>query len=123
MSRDGEIDRKRVRVEFLQRSLYILIAFLLTGILITIVIDLQIGREQRSVLVDCTTPSGECYQRGQEQTGKVVETLANQDRIREQQTRLVVILATYCIQEIDHVTLDRLQACVENELHKRGGSE
>lgn len=44
------------------------------------------GQQQRQDLIDCTTPGGECYERGQERTAEVIQTLLDEihaDLVRE----------------------------------------
>ena len=46
--------------------------FAVVAVLTGVIYLLIIGQEQRNRLVDCTTPGHECYDQGQEQTGKIV---------------------------------------------------
>lgn len=70
----------------------------------------------RDALLDCTTPSGECYQRGQEQTAKAVADLVKANRQDEVGTRRIVILAAACAEAIDDATALQIQRCVDEQL-------
>lgn len=59
------------------------------------------------LLVDCTTPKGECAERQQEQTGKVLKQIAEHDEA-----------TTFCANRPGNDTRAKLTACIEREMAK-----
>jgi hypothetical protein len=59
------------------------------------------------LLVDCTTPKGDCTKRGQEQTKQALIQIARHDEA-----------VTFCANRTGNDTIERLRACVAKEIKK-----
>lgn len=57
------------------------------------------------LLVDCTTPTGECAKRGQQQTQEALKQIARHDEV-----------VTFCANRPGNDTLIQLRACIEKEI-------
>lgn len=59
------------------------------------------------LLVDCTTPKGECAERQQKQTAEVLKQIARHDEA-----------STFCANKPEIKTLEQMRACIDKELKK-----
>lgn len=59
------------------------------------------------LLIDCTSPTGKCYQDGQRRTGSAIGTI-NQ----------VSIYAAYCSKIPSNTTVKQIETCINKELAK-----
>lgn len=57
------------------------------------------------LLVDCTTPAGECYQNGDRRSGAAVQTINR-----------VSVLAAYCSKKPENVSVAQIEDCIKKEL-------
>lgn len=74
------------------------------------------GVQTRQEILSCTTPSGECYQEGQERTKNVVRELYEQGIDREQITRQIIVLAASCAGDERNRTAEAIERCVNDRL-------
>lgn len=99
---------KIVRREFVLRSAvivaFVLILLLLVGLVNNGVQSRKVLREVRS----CTNPTGECYQRNQESSGKAVELI-----------NTAVVCAAYYADRPGEVTEDEIRECIEDRIAER----
>lgn len=103
-----ELVRKRAVNIAMGRLLIALFIIWLVGTNMIQVWDIFEGREQRGILVDCTSPGGECYERGQERTG---EAVGNINRI--------VVLAAACADRPGAHTVLEIERCIKGHLEGR----
>lgn len=75
---------------------------------------LKSTKQTAELVEECTTPGGECYERGQENTGKAVSDIGR-----------VTVLAAACAaslspEQVDVPTrADMIQRCIEQQLSER----
>lgn len=118
-----ELVKKRARAFMLERFLIGIVAMymLFTSSVVTVLavngyMDRQTGNTTLEELVSCTSPEGECYQRGQENQAKAVQALIQASSDRHEVTREIVIAAAACAQDND--TVREIRACVDDELDR-----
>lgn len=66
-----------------------------------------VNRQNSELLVDCTVPGGECYERGQNRTGEAVAVIGRAS-----------VAAAYCAQR--HEEIDQLEKCVLQVMERVG---
>lgn len=111
-----ELVTKRARVIMLERVGTYIIVVALVVLLIFDIANAFMEAEQRSVLIDCTTPGGECFKEGQERTAAAIQQLIDDNLLQEVATRRVVVLAAQCANQPGVQTVDQIEACVERGL-------
>jgi hypothetical protein len=70
----------------------------------------EISKQSVDILVDCTTPQGECYKSGNKSQSSAVRSINE-----------VSILAAYCANKPENKTADTIRACIQDEINKEGG--
>lgn len=68
-------------------------------------------QKQTSLLVDCTTPEGECYKNGDRRSGAAVKAIS------DAQKRIVTV-AAYCAKQPGNETLKQIEDCTNKELNR-----
>ncbi len=103
-----DLVKKRTRVIIMDRlwRTFLSVVMLITiGILIY---DVTVAAATREKIADCTTPNGECYQRGEERTGEVLIDVGE-----------IVRLTMACADKAGVQTEEEIQRCVEKGLEER----
>lgn len=101
--------RKRAIALMVQRATVALfILYCLVTMALLLVLSYQ-GNDQRNRLVDCTTPSGECYKAGQQRTAQAIQMLIADNQL----TREMVIVAVACAQDPANDTQAEIKACID----------
>lgn len=90
-----ELVKKRGRVILLQRLAVAIVTIYIIGSLTLLVLNAIQASQTRHTLIDCTSPSGKCYQEGQKRQGKVINQLIQSDAT----TQHIVVLAAACAEE------------------------
>ena len=113
-----ELVRKRARTNMAQRLLGA--AALLLGVLMILFIlwDIEDGRKRGEVLLDCTTPGGECFEAGQTRTARAVQNIIDESLLQEAATRRVVVLAAYCAAQPGVETVEQIERCIEDGMRE-----
>lgn len=62
--------------------------------------------QSAELLVDCTTPAGQCYQNGDRRSGAAVQTINR-----------VSVLAAYCSKKPENVSVAQIEDCIKKELN------
>lgn len=92
----------------------ILIALLIVLIGLVVVVQFMIlGNVQSTTdqLLDCTDPSGQCYQDGSRRQGEAVKNITNEQK-------RIVTIAAYCAKQPGNNTLEQIEDCVNKELKR-----
>ena len=120
-SENPEVIKRKARVNIVE-SIWrgVWISFIIVTLAI-LIYDVYVGRLDREYLIDCTTPSGECFRASQERTGEAVRAIieASSQEHGELATRQIVILAAYCADKPGNQTVQSIERCVEAELDSR----
>lgn len=113
---EDELVRQRGRLIVLQRSLVTIAAVVIVisfGVLLFSAVQ---GFFARQELLSCTTPEGECYKKGQENTARIVDSIVTKTienaRPLHIDTRQVAILAAYCADKPGSQTPHEIQSCI-----------
>jgi hypothetical protein len=67
----------------------------------------KITLQNSSILIDCTTPGGKCFEQNQRRTGQVVVNLNE-----------VTKIATICADRPGSISLEEMEACIKTELER-----
>lgn len=109
-----ELVKKRAHYYQLVWTLVLLGVLVLVSMLVLLImLNLETHRtaqhaEETAVRIeDCTSPSGECYNRSVARTDNTVS------RINE-----ITVLAAYCAKEDSNDTVDKIQRCIEKNLDR-----
>src|SRR5690242_13371205 len=87
-----ELVKKRARAIFWQRMAIACVAlYMVVSITLVVITSLQ-GVRARQILLDCTTPAGDCYQTNAKRTAGVVGNI-------KMDTKEVVVLAAACARD------------------------
>ena len=109
-----ELVKKRARSIFWQRTaIACIVLYMVVSMTLVVIISLQ-GMRSRQILLDCTTPVGECYQDNTRRTGEVVGNI-------KMDTKEVVVLAASCAKDPTNNTTVKIEKCVNRQLEKRDG--
>lgn len=103
------LQRKRAMAIMLQRAtitLFVIYCIATMGMLLWLGVQ---GNASRRQLVDCTTPSGECYKEGQKRTAEAIQALIADNQL----TRDTVIAAITCGQDPANDTKGEVLACIK----------
>lgn len=119
---DEEVVKKKARMIALQRGLITLGAFLAVTGFIAVIYMSVVGYLTRDLLVDCTTPQGECYRQAQEGNDSVIRRIVN-DTIESaiplhQLTRWYIQQSAACAEEPGVQTMAQIEKCVQDALEK-----
>ncbi len=68
-------------------------------------------QSQTKLLVDCTTPSGECYKNGDRRSSSVVKLISDNEK-------RIVTVAAFCAKQPQNVTLKEIEDCTNKELNR-----
>jgi hypothetical protein len=120
------IERKKVTMDALKVLMIATTLVMVIMCLIFLVYSSVVAVESRNKLLDCTTPGRECYDSGQQSTGKLVKNLIDQNHSGDVGTRQVVLWAIVCQDEPAIMKIqskaDRFTAveeCVNDKLEDR----
>ncbi len=117
-----ELVQKRARTIMLYRAL-IAVGLIYVFVTVTLVsVGTIIGFQTRSELLDCTTPTGDCYRDSQEQAARFLEQLYQEGLNREGVTRRIIVFAAACAQDATLNTVPEIEKCVNEQLEKAGDS-
>lgn len=102
---------KHDRLRALTASFIVMGALALMAVATALVILNVKGNKASDLIVDCTQPGGECYQRGQDGTAKAVQALVDD----ADNTRSTVVWTEFCSKQVlpPTYTLQELFDCVE----------
>jgi hypothetical protein len=109
-----DVARKKLIYGYTIRFIAFIVIVAQFTILVLLVDNARTGREARNRLLDCTVPSGKCFQEGQKRTAQVLVQIDQQGKDREAITRATVIAAAACAKRWDAIVL--IRQCVEKEL-------
>lgn len=93
----------------------LLIALLVGWMLIVtsfLVYNTFLGAKSRTVLLDCTQPTGRCFKHGQQRTGAVVKQIIQE----ELNTQKIVVIASSCADKSKTQTYREIKLCVDERL-------
>jgi hypothetical protein len=113
-----ELVRKRAQAAAATRALTVMWLAIVAVVLVFMLYDIQIAREQRQHLLDCTMPEGKCFQESQKRTATVVKALIDEGLLQELATRKIVILASQCADEAETQTAREIERCIDVQLDK-----
>lgn len=117
-----ELTKQRAHVIILQRSVGALLGLVLLIILSTLALDSYNGIQDRRRLLDCTTPTGECYQQEVDRVAEAVEVVIKGtlegNTVLHTDTQRVAILAAYCTEQPKIQNVAQITKCIERELKK-----
>ncbi len=85
------------------------VALAMTSFSVVMYYTLQEVQSQTELLVDCTTPDGDCYKNGDRRSSAAVQA------INENQKRIVTV-ASYCAKLSENDTLTEIEDCTNKEL-------
>lgn len=111
-----ELVRKRARVIFWTRLAIAVGVFFVVAALGLLVYNAISSIQTRHTILDCTQPSGECYQDGQKRTGEFVSNLLTHTDKNHVITRRVIVYALACDNEPGIDTAREIQQCVDDKL-------
>jgi hypothetical protein len=115
-----ELVKKRARVIIVKRAIASVIALFMLATLALLAYNAIQSIRTRNALLDCTTPTGQCYHQSQKRTGLLIESLINNLTTSDAVTRRIVILAASCADESQSQTVEEIQQCVDSRLKVRG---
>lgn len=108
--RRPELVKQRARVLFLQRIGAGVLIFYMVLSMTVLLVNAVASYQTRGAILDCTQPSGGCYQNGQQRTGDAVQNL-------KQANKQVIIAAAYCSSKDENIGNEqRIKQCVNRTL-------
>lgn len=107
--------RRAFYINLITGVYHVVLVVIMLASLVLILRSLQAGEQSRDRLLDCTTPTGTCYQEGQRRTAVYLKTLQMQGVERELITRATVVAAVACAKVHDDIV--DIQECVDKELN------
>lgn len=103
--------RKRAVALMIQRAtIALFIVYCLMTMALLLFMSYQ-GNDQRNRLVDCTTPSGQCYKEGQQRTAQAIQFLIADNQL----TREMIVKAVACAQDPVNDTQAEIKACINKK--------
>ena len=121
MTIDPDRVKQRARANFIEGMSKFLLVFVVLIAIGFLVLNAVQGYQSRKTLLDCTTPNGACYQRGQEQTAKVVAQIIEQSRENSLSTQEITQISVACADVDGTQTVDQIKRCVERQVNERKG--
>lgn len=120
-----EAEWREIRAERAKRVLISITALIVTAILVLQTVTLLLVRHQQTanapvvqstsqaveILLDCTQPTGKCYQAAQAQTAKAINNITS-----------VQVAAAWCAVQSANDTAEKVLACVRPTLARLIGS-
>lgn len=100
--RDSEFDGRpglvaqRARAIILQRLAIGVVVLFMVASMSVLVYNALVSIATRAELLDCTDPTGQCYQEGQKQTAAIIQQLIDANKLGDVATQRVVVLAAAC---------------------------
>lgn len=120
-----ELMKKRARTEIFARAVWTVLFLYILGSLTLLSLNAYQGQQTRDTLLDCTEPSGECYQEGQDRTALLIQQLIDSNNLGDLATQEVVILTASCAEspevkaeENQTARIELLKDCVNAHLEK-----
>lgn len=109
-----KLARRKAQLATLQATFVMLVALGVFASLLLIIIQTnrlteiaETNRSNGALLLDCTTPEGQCYRDGQARTGEAIGTINE-----------VTILAAACVKIPTNNTEAEIRACIEAGLDR-----
>lgn len=114
-----ELDKRRLRADLVVRLAVVFVALFVSVLLATLSILTVQARQDivsngelseevlktQELLIDCTTPPGECYRRGEQRTAEAVFGI--------NEGNLLAVAAVLSCQERGHVGAKKILACAD----------
>lgn len=120
-----ELVKQRARALIWTRIAWAIIGLFIISSLAILVFNAIQSISTRQALLDCTTPHGDCYEKGQKQTGDVIQQLIDASKADGDYTRHIVVITTSCAEEdaiqsepSRDVRITMIQNCVDDRLSK-----
>jgi hypothetical protein len=108
--------RKRARAIFWTRLGVMLLAVYIAVSMALLTTAALNGTAQRELILDCTTPDGQCYKDGSKRTAQAVLQISKQGNTREAVTRQYIIATAICQKRLGNPTINALTECVEEKV-------